>query len=62
MLIPHTHHSLAYMEMRVVLSRVLWNFDLALEQDSLNWFETQKQYIVWDKGALNVRLTPVKRG
>lgn len=29
--------SLAYAEMRLILTRVLWNFDLELQAESKNW-------------------------
>ncbi|KAL4970623.1 cytochrome P450 [Aspergillus stella-maris] len=46
----------AYSEMRVILARVLWNFDLELLPVSDGW-EKQKVYTLWDKGPLMVRLT-----
>ncbi|RDW89918.1 cytochrome P450 [Aspergillus mulundensis] len=45
----------AYNEMRVILARVLWNFDLELAPESEGW-ERQKVYTLWDKGPLMVRL------
>ncbi|KAL1966235.1 hypothetical protein VTN77DRAFT_4787 [Rasamsonia byssochlamydoides] len=52
--------NLAYAEMRLILSRLLWNFDLELQPDSTNWIADQKTFMLWQKGALNVRLLPVK--
>lgn len=46
--------------MRIILARVLWNFDLELMPDSRDWNE-QDVYTLWEKGALNVKLTPVRR-
>ncbi|KZL75146.1 cytochrome P450 [Colletotrichum tofieldiae] len=54
--------NLAYVEMRIMLARLLWNFDLVLADDSKQWMETQKIYTLWQKGSLNVYLRPVKRG
>lgn len=54
-------YSLAYAEMRLILSRLLWNFDLELQQDSTDWIARQKTYMLWQKGPLNVRVVPVKR-
>lgn len=51
--------SLAYHEMRVILAKVLWHFDLSLCEESLNWLD-QKSYNVWEKPPLFVRLTPRK--
>jgi cytochrome P450 len=53
--------SLAYSEMRIILARVLWNFDLKLAGDSEDWLERQQCYLLWRKPALNVYLTPVVR-
>ncbi|EUC27912.1 hypothetical protein COCCADRAFT_110493, partial [Bipolaris zeicola 26-R-13] len=50
--------SLAYAEMRLIMGRLLWNFDIALEPGFENW-EKQKVYILWEKSELKVRLTPV---
>ena len=38
------------------MARVLWHFDLELCDESRNWAR-QKVYILWDKPALNVRLS-----
>lgn len=50
--------NLAYVEMRLILARVLWNFDLKLAEDCRNWIGDQKIYFLWEKGPLNVHLTP----
>lgn len=55
--------NLAYVEMRLVLCRVLWNFDMEMvgSVDGKDWID---QYIwaVWEKKPLMVRLKPVVRG
>ncbi|KAL0932145.1 cytochrome p450 [Colletotrichum truncatum] len=51
--------NLAYSEMRVILARVVWNFDMKVASDSTNWTE-QELYGLWKKGPLNVHLTPRK--
>ncbi|KAL2132356.1 hypothetical protein VTI74DRAFT_3927 [Chaetomium olivicolor] len=53
--------NLAYVEMRLVLARVLWNFDLRIAEDSLDWMSKQRIYNLWEKGRLNVYITPVAR-
>ncbi|KAK2774463.1 cytochrome p450 [Colletotrichum kahawae] len=53
--------NLAYVEMRLILARILWNFDMELASDSADWLTKQKIFILWEKGPLNVHLTPVKR-
>lgn len=45
--------------MRLILARIIWNFEITLADDSKNWLD-QELYILWDKPALNVYLTPRK--
>src|SRR5271170_6826402 len=56
--------SLAYAEMRLVLARLLWRFDLELASadadPGLGWLD-QKVVILWVKTPLWVRLRPVSR-
>ncbi|KAK1997731.1 cytochrome P450 [Colletotrichum falcatum] len=49
--------NLAMSEMRVILARVIWNFDLKIADDSKNWTD-QELFGLWKKGPLNVCLTP----
>ena len=42
-------------EMRAILARVLWHFDISLCEESARWNE-QKVFILWDKHDLMVRL------
>jgi hypothetical protein len=50
--------SLAYAEMRLILAKIIFHFDMRIADDSKGWLETQKAYVVWDKPALNAYLTP----
>ncbi|KXG49876.1 Cytochrome P450, E-class, group I [Penicillium griseofulvum] len=43
--------NLAYNEMRLILARVLWKFDLELCEESQAWND-QKSYTLWDKPPL----------
>lgn len=52
--------NLAYAEMRSIMARMLWNFDMELCDDSKDWAR-QKVFVLWDKPALNVRLK-VRKG
>ncbi|KAJ9660480.1 hypothetical protein H2201_006902 [Coniosporium apollinis] len=55
---------LAYAEMRLILARILWNFDLELDEGKIasgNWLLDQKVWILWDKSPLWVTLKPVLR-
>ena len=53
--------NLAYIEMRLILTRVLWNFDLRIAEESLDWMSKQRIFNLWEKGKLNVYMTPVAR-
>ncbi|KAE8153594.1 cytochrome P450 [Aspergillus avenaceus] len=48
--------NLAFAEMRVILARVLWNFDLKLCEQSRNWSD-QKTYALWEKPPLMCKLS-----
>ncbi|KAI3321925.1 putative cytochrome P450 monooxygenase [Xylariaceae sp. AK1471] len=51
--------NLAYAEMRLILAKIIYNFDMGLADDCRNWLRDQKAYSVWDKPALNIHLKPV---
>ncbi|KAM7194018.1 Cytochrome P450 [Naviculisporaceae sp. PSN 640] len=53
--------NLAYAELRLILARMLFEFDLTLAEESKNWIERQKAYVLWHRIPLQVYLTPVKR-
>lgn len=48
--------------MRLVLAKVLYNFDLELDEDrdKGNWLEDQVGWAVWWKGPLYVKLSLAK--
>ncbi|KAL7952237.1 cytochrome P450 [Trichoderma compactum] len=50
----------AYAEMRLILARLVWSYDITLDKDSMNWADDNKVYGLWEKGALNVYLKPCK--
>lgn len=50
--------SLAFAEMRQIPAKVLWNFDLSLAGDCVDWVENMKIYGLWEKKPLMVKLTP----
>lgn len=52
--------SLAYAEMRLVLAKLLWNFDLELDPESDSWFP-HEMVVIWNSPALHVKLHPVRR-
>ncbi|OHE96920.1 cytochrome P450 [Colletotrichum orchidophilum] len=49
--------NLAYAEMKMILSKVLWNFDLQLAAQSTGWID-HDVYILYNKPPLMVHLTP----
>ncbi|KAG9511998.1 benzoate 4-monooxygenase cytochrome P450, partial [Aureobasidium melanogenum] len=49
--------NLAYSEMRTIMSKLLWNFDLELCTESSSWMK-QKVFFMWDKPKLMVKLKP----
>lgn len=53
--------SLAYNEMRVMLARLLWNFDLQLCAESDKW-NRQLTYTLWEKPPLMCRLVDIRGG
>jgi len=49
---------LAWMEMRIILSRLIWNFNIAIPKDrKLSDWTEQKIYWTWEKQPLEVQLT-----
>ena len=54
--------NLAYAEMKVILARILWNFDFALCKESQDWMDRLKVYTLWMRKPMMVKLTPVVRG
>ena len=45
--------------MRLILARIIFNFDLRIAEDSRGWMERQKVWSFWQRGPLNVYLAPV---
>ncbi|GAP90439.1 putative cytochrome p450 [Rosellinia necatrix] len=52
--------NLAYAEMRLILAKIIFSFDMEIADDSKNWLN-QKVFSVWIKPALNIYLHPVSR-
>ncbi|KAB8292426.1 hypothetical protein EYC80_008152 [Monilinia laxa] len=53
--------NLAYAEMRLILARIIWNFDLEMVDESKNWAKNMKVFLLWEKLPLYVNLKPVAR-
>ncbi|KAI8258187.1 Trichothecene C-15 hydroxylase [Colletotrichum sp. SAR11_239] len=50
--------NLAYVEMRMFLARAIWNFDIELAAESMDWLQKGRSFSVWAKHPLMVHLTP----
>lgn len=53
-------NSLANAELRTILARLIYNFDLELVDPNKDWLD-QKVFFLWRKPPLHVYLTPVQR-
>lgn len=53
--------SLAYMELKITLSRLILAFDMELMPESTDWSK-QKVFLLWEKRPLYVKLTEVGEG
>ncbi|KAK7221362.1 hypothetical protein V2G26_009365 [Clonostachys chloroleuca] len=53
--------NLAYVKTRVILARIIWNFDLVMAHDSQNWMIEEEVYTLWIKGPPNFYLKPRHR-
>ncbi|TLS26452.1 hypothetical protein PpBr36_04749 [Pyricularia pennisetigena] len=53
--------NLAYAEMRVVMARMLWNFDFELAPGQAGWMTNQQVLNIFKKPDLNVKFTRVSR-
>ncbi|ETS78441.1 hypothetical protein PFICI_10503 [Pestalotiopsis fici W106-1] len=53
--------NLAIAEMRQILARILFSFDIELVDPNLDWLHVdyQKSFFLWDKPPMEVYLTPV---
>lgn len=52
--------SLAYAEMRLILARIIFEFDLTLADESKDWLKNATAFTTWRKIPLYVYLTAVK--
>ncbi|KAF2005891.1 cytochrome P450 monooxygenase-like protein [Amniculicola lignicola CBS 123094] len=53
--------NLAYSEMRVILAKVLFTFDLELANKEQDWIAEHKCFTLWKKPDLMIKLHPVQR-
>jgi hypothetical protein len=48
--------SLANAEIKLVLARIIYNFDMELVDKNSDWMRNQKVYIIWRKSELLIKL------
>jgi hypothetical protein len=58
--------SLSYLEMRIILGRLLWNFDIVSVDGAPNWnpeneMSRARAFMTWEKPDLILKAVPVKR-
>lgn len=53
--------NLAYAEMRLILAKIVYNFDMRIDDASRGWMENQRAYNLWHKPALNIYMKPTAR-
>jgi cytochrome P450 len=59
--------NLSYMEMRIILARLVWNFDVISTDGAWQWdpegeMKHMKAYTTWQKPDLNARVVRVQEG
>jgi hypothetical protein len=47
--------------MRLILARIIFNFDLLPGEGLDKWYHGQPVYSIWDKASLQVYMKPVQR-
>ncbi|KAF3803795.1 Isotrichodermin C-15 hydroxylase [Colletotrichum gloeosporioides] len=52
--------NLAYAEMRLIVARMVWNFDMRIAEDSKGWDDRSQAFLLWEKGPVNCYITPRK--
>ncbi|GAW23079.1 hypothetical protein ANO14919_126290 [Xylariales sp. No.14919] len=50
--------NLAYAEMRLVLAKLVYNFDMSIAEEARDWLRGQKAYTSWVKPRLPIHLKP----
>ena len=44
--------------MRLILARLIWNFDVKLAEESHGWADKSKVFLLWEKGPVKVYMKP----
>jgi cytochrome P450 len=53
--------NMAYHEIRLIITKLLWHYDFTLCKESESWIDMQKVYALWEKLPLLVKVKPVQR-
>jgi len=48
--------NLAYAEMKTIVAKLVWNFDMTLMPQSYDWLSTARKYFLWHRDPLWVQL------
>lgn len=51
--------NLANIEMRLILAKMIWHFDVELTEEALGWPDKQMIYTSWEKIPLMIKLHPI---
>ena len=51
-------HSLALLDLRLILAKIIWTFDFKLVDENFDWIAENKCYVIWQKPELKVQYTP----
>ncbi|CAG9975461.1 unnamed protein product [Clonostachys byssicola] len=52
--------NLAFAEMRLILARIIWNFDLSVDPRSEDWLQKNESFSLWKKPDLYIYFSPRK--
>lgn len=55
-------HSLAFIELRLVLAKMHWSFDLGLVNEDVDLERDSRMYILWNKPPVRVRFSERRVG
>ncbi|KAK3045564.1 hypothetical protein LTR09_012861 [Extremus antarcticus] len=50
--------NLAYMEMRIILSKIFWTYDFEIVDKSLDWVASNRSFVFWEKPEMQIVFHP----
>ncbi len=60
-LFPRVVCSLAWLEMRTALAKLVWSYDWKLVNEGVDWHRNSRMLTLWQKPPLWVKVTPCTR-